>query len=40
MQIGSIGDKLCEMPNPVFLEKYENYINMSSAENVTQSANR
>ena len=35
MQIVSIGDNLHEMPNPVFLEKYEVHFNMFSAENFT-----
>ena len=41
MQILSIGDNLHEMSNPVFWEKIrKKKIEMSSAENITQSAKR
>ena len=38
MQIVSIGDNLHKMTNSLFWEKYGAYFNMSSAENITQSA--
>ena len=38
MQTLSIGDSLHEMSNPIYWEKQEKYLNMSSAENFTQSA--
>ena len=40
MLIVSIGDILHEMSNPVFWEKKENYFEMSSAKNFTQSVMR
>ena len=40
MQIVSLGDNLQEMSNPVLMEKQEKYVNLSSAENFTQSAKR
>ena len=39
MQIVSTGDKLHEMSKPIFWKKKKNF-KLSSAENITQSANR
>ena len=40
MQIVSDRDNLHEMSNPVFSDKYEIYLKMSTAENFTQRAKR
>ena len=40
MQIVPIRENLHKMSNHVFWEKQEKYFNMSSAENITQSAKR